>query len=173
VALLISSAVFAFASKSSSGKGAEQTERSPIRIGIFDSRAIAVAHAHSKYNENVIQGLMKKRNKAKEKGDTKRVAELEKQGEKLQDKMHRQGFGKANVDDLLEPVKKHLDKVAEKANVDIIADDTVFTGPGVETIDITNEMVALFDPSPRTLKTVEELKKHKPLAMDQFPLEDH
>ncbi len=173
VAVLISSAVYAFAAKSTSGKDAEQTEKSLVRIGIFDSRAIAVAYAHSEYNENVMQDLMKKKKKAEKKGDAERVAEIEKQGERLQDKMHRQTFGKSNVDDLLEPIMKRLDEVAKKANLDIIADDTIFTGPGVETVDVTKEIVALFDPSPRTLNTVKELKKTKPLAMNQFPLEQH
>ena len=53
-----------------------------VRVGVFESRAIAVAYAPSKYNTNV-RDLQAEHDKAKAAGDTKKMAELEKSTEIL------------------------------------------------------------------------------------------
>ena len=141
------------------------------RVGVFDSRAVAVAYAHSKYNTQVAT-LMEEDKKAKASNDTKKIAELKVKGKKLQDKFHLQGFGKVPVDDLLACVKDRLPDVAKQAGVDLIADDVTWASQRVEKIDVTDQLVSLYEPNEKTLKTVAEMKKVKPLPLEEFPIED-
>jgi hypothetical protein len=142
---------------------------SNLRVGIYDNRAIAVAYAASKHNP--VAGKMKEHKEAKAAGDTERVKELEAWGKKHQRQLHRQGFGRVPVDDLLTCVKEKLPEVAEDGGVDVIVWQCDYSGPNVEVVDITKELVQLFDPSEKTLKTVAELKKHDPIDLDT--VEEH
>jgi len=135
-----------------------------LRVGVYDNRAIAVAYAASKYNP--VGSKMKEYKKAEAAGDTERVKELKAWGEKHQRQLHRQGFGRAPVNDLLEHVKDKLPKVAETCHLVAIARQFDYANTDVEVVDITKELVMLFDPSEKTLKTVEELKKHAPIDID-------
>jgi hypothetical protein len=142
-----------------------------LRVGTFDSRAIAVAYAHSKYNTQVAK-LMEESKKAKAANDTKKIAELNTKGKKLQDKFHLQGFGKVPVDDLLACVKDRLPAVAKEAGVDVIADDMSWAADGVAKVDVTDRLVKLYEPNEQTLKMVAEMKNVKPLPLEDFPIED-
>jgi hypothetical protein len=141
------------------------------RIGVFESRAIAVAFASSKFGTQPKE-LMEEYRKAEAAGDKKRMEELKGRGKKRQDKLHLQGFGRVPVDDLLAPVKDRIADVAKAAGVDVIADDVSFAAPGVEKVEVTDAIVKLYDPSEKTLKTVAEIKKTVPLPLDKFPIED-
>ena len=99
------------------------------------------------------------------------MAELKRQGEKRQDRLHRQGFGNAAVNDLLEHIEDSFPQICEAANVDAIVTGIVYAGPTVKTVDVTDLLVKQYDPSEKTLRTVEELRKHPPIEWDKFPLD--
>jgi len=147
--------------------GQSATEQNPkLRVGVYDSRAIAVAYAASEFNP--VDDKMQQHQAAKAAGDEAKVQKLEAWGESHQRQLHRQGFGRVPVTDLLAHVQDRLPDVAEEANVDVIAFECNYLGPGVEEVDITMELVMLYDPSPKTLKTVAELMKHDPISIDEI-----
>ena len=127
---------------------------------------MAVACARSRFNP--VGEKMRELKAAQAAGDKEKVAELEAWGPARQRALHRQGFGRVPVDDLLEPVAERLPEVAREAGVDAIVFDCNWTGPGVEVVDVTDALVALFDPSEKTLATIEELKKHAPADLDEI-----
>ncbi len=135
-----------------------------VRVGIYDNRAIAVAFAASKYNP--VAEKMKEYNAAKEAGNTDRVRELEAWGQKLQRQLHRQGFSRVPVDDLLAHVKDQLPEVAEKMKIDVIVWQCDFASPGTEIVDVTSELVQLFHPTEKTLRTIGDLLPKPPIELD-------
>jgi hypothetical protein len=143
-----------------------QQEPVKLRVGTYDNRAIAVAYVHSDLSP--VKEKMREMEAAKAAGDTKRVAELEAWGEKHQRALHRQGFGRVPVDDLLDSVRERLPEAARKAGVDAIAWQVDHAGPGVEVIDVTDDMVALFDPTPEALRVIAELRRHPPVDLDEI-----
>ncbi len=161
IALLMSACSAAFAQPQDKNSAPAKTT---LYVGVYDSRAIAVAYAPSKYNP--AGSKIKEYNEAKADGDTKRAKELEAWGEKHQRQLHRQGFGRVPVNNLLAHVKDKLPEVASKAGIDVIARQCDYTSQNVEVVDITKKLVLLFDPSEKTLKIVEELKKHAPVDLD-------
>ena len=146
--------------------GRTQEKAGKIRVGTYDNRAIAIAYVMSKYNP--VAEKMAELNKAKAAGDTARVRELNEWGPKMQRQLHRQGFCRVPVDDLLAFVKDRFPEIAAKAGVDLISMQCDYTGANVEIIDITNELVALFKPTEQALKNIEEVKKTAPLDLDEL-----
>ena len=142
-----------------------------VRLGVFESRAIAVAYVPSRFS-TAVKKLMEEYKKAEASGDTKRMEELKKEGSRQQDRLHRQGFGNAPVDDLLEHIKGSFPDVCKAAGVDAIVTGVVYRSAGVETVDVTDLLAKPFEPSAKTLQHIEELKKHPPLDPDAFPLKD-
>jgi hypothetical protein len=63
-----------------------------------------------------------------------------------------------------------LPAIAQAAGVQLIVSkwDIAYQSPEAELIDLTAEIIKPFQPSDRTLKTIEELKKLAPLSDDQL-----
>lgn len=152
-------------------QGGTASQEKKIRLGVYDNRAVAIAYAPSKFNP--VRKKMEEYKKAKAAGDSERMKELEQWGEKHQRQLHRQGFARVPVDDLLAHVSDELPEVARRAKVDAIVWRSDYSMPGVEVVDVTDELVKLFDPSEKTLKTVEEIKKHKPVDLDELEHHKH
>lgn len=133
------------------------------RVGVYDARAVAVAFVASKANAEEMAGKMAEMKQAKEKGDAKRVAELEAWGKARQARLHLQGFAGTSVDDLLERVGDGVARVGAGANVDAVVRKGEFVSDRAEQVDVTDEVVKLFgEPSERTRKWIEDLKKQPP-----------
>lgn len=139
-----------------------------VRVGTYDSRAVAVAYIRSDAFAAHMQDLMKQRSEAEEQGDTKRVDELNALGESMQIRIHLQGFSTAPVDDILETVHDKLEGVATKSNVSLIAREVNYNAPGVEVVDVTDELVALFSPDKQTLKMIKDLRGKEPEPIEKI-----
>ncbi len=147
-------------------RGANAVAGSAVRIGIYDSRAIAVAYVRSDQSARNLQALLVQRAEAEKAGDKKRVKELNARGDSLQIRHLWQGFSMAPVDDILDTVRDSLPGVAQQANVAAIASVADYHDASVELVDVTDDLVRLFNPDARTLKVVTELRKHKPMAIE-------
>jgi len=167
--------------------GAEQPEEktpgSKVRVGTFDSRALAVAYYRSDAFRRHMEGLKAEYEKAKAAGDEKRVKELEAESSSptwpdsgwppspaQQELIHKQGFSTWPVDNILEQIKGKIPEIAKQAGVDVIVSkwDIVYQRSGVEFIDVTDLMVKPFDPNEQTLKIVKELKKQYPVPLEEL-----
>ena len=129
---------------------ADETETKPsgakLRVGTFDSRAVAGAYYGSDAFHDLLKGLTAEHEKAKAAGDKKRVKELEAEGPALQELAHKQVFGTWPVDNILAKIKGEIPKIAKQADVDVIVSkwDVVYQRSGVEFVDVTDLMVQRF-----------------------------
>lgn len=146
-----------------------QEAAAKVRIGTYDSRAVAIAYAASGFNP--VAEKQRELKAAKAAGDRKKIAELEAWGPAHQRALHRQGFGRVPVDDLLAHVAGRLPEAARKAGVEAIVFECNWSSPGLEVVDVTDALVALYAPSERTLAMIADLKKHPPLDLGE--LEKH
>jgi len=155
------------------GQSEEKTSGENLRVGTFDSRAVAIAHVRSAEFARHLKALRAKYEKAKAAGDEKRVKELEAQGPAGQEMVHKQGFGTWPVDNILDKIKGKIPKIAKQADVDVIVSkwDVVYQRPGVEFVDVTDLMVQPFDPDESTLKVIQEVLKRAPVPLEE--LENH
>ena len=155
---------------------AESPQPAKLRVGTFDSRAVAMAYYRSSDHMEYIQGLKAEYAQAKEDGDEKRMEELEALGEGSQHVAHKQGFGSWPVHDILVRIRDEIPGIAEKAGVDIIISkwELVHMREGCEFVDVTVLMAEPFDPSPETWKLIkEELPKVDPVPLEELEKHDH
>ncbi|MEM8874482.1 MAG: hypothetical protein AAGD32_09500 [Planctomycetota bacterium] len=139
-----------------------------LRVGVYDTRAIAVAYAGSDFNDERLHLKMQEHAQAKADGDQAKVGELESWGKTQQRRLHYQGFAAVPVDDLLEPVAGQLPNVAAEAGVDVIVPFVTWTGKGVEIVDVTDELVALFEPNEQTSKFVASIRETDPVPIEDL-----
>jgi hypothetical protein len=145
----------------------EPAKAATLRIGTYDSRAVAIAYARSEQFEQKIGDLQRQRSEAEKAGEKKRVAELESQGEAMQIRLHLQGFSTAPIEDVLETVRGGLADLAKRKNIAAIARAVDYHDASAELVDVTDDLVALFNPDEQTLKTVRDLRKQKPAAIEE------
>jgi hypothetical protein len=163
LACLVASTVLAAESPEENGV------KRKLRVGTFDSRALAVAYAASDANNKYVQGLREQHDKAKEAGDDKRARQIEAEAEAQQQRLHEQGFSTGRVDNIIGLFEDQLPQIAKQAGVDLIVCkwDIVHRDPAAQFVDVTLLMVKPLNPSEKTLKVMEELAKHPPLPIEK------
>ena len=137
----------------------DEAPKSKIRIGTYDNRSIAVAYAASKYNP--VKEKMAAYRKAKDAGEKEKMKTLEEWGENHQRVLHFQGFGRVPVGDLLEPVKDQVRDLVKQKGLAAITMACDFASPDVELVDITDDLVKLFDPTDRTITMAKNIRSAK------------
>jgi hypothetical protein len=152
------------------GAQSTRTEPQPIRVGTFDSRAIAVAYAHSPQLEAWMKPLVAARDAAKAAGDLERVRKLEAEGAAHQKKLHEQGFSTGSVSDLLALIAADLPAIADGAGVDLVVSrfDVAWQRQGVETVDVTDRLIEPFHPSEKTRKMIEQVREQEPVPLGEI-----
>jgi hypothetical protein len=139
-----------------------QSQTNKMRIGVYDSRAIAIAYGNSAEFQN----------------NDKLMKEIDARMRVLQRRMHEQGFSTGSVADLIVKVKDSLPAVAKKANVRLIVSkwDVNYQSPDVELVDVTDELVAQFHPNEnvaanpkvKVLDVIKGLKNQPPEPMEKI-----
>jgi len=142
----------------------------PLRVRVYDSRCVAVACFSCEWWNAQVREKRKEMEAAKAAGDEQKVKELEQWGSQNQQKAHLMGFGTAPVKQCLAPVEKELATVAQQAGVDIIVSkwQIDYQVDGAQCVEVTDAIVALYKPSEKTLKTVEAIKKTKPISEEEI-----
>jgi hypothetical protein len=127
------------------------------KVGTFDKPSIVVAYYRSEMWGSVLREKRAEQQKAKDAGDAKRVAELEKWGVSHQDLAHKQLAGEAPIDNIVEALKPHFAEVAARAGVKEIVVDAP---KGVAAADVTGLLLDVLKADEKTRKIVEEMRKH-------------
>jgi hypothetical protein len=146
-----------------------------FRIGTYDSRAIAVAYAHSDMLREWHTKLRAQREEAMKAGDEQRAREIEARGKAAQERLHQQGFSTGSVMSLFERIRQEIPAVARDARVVLIVSkwEVVHRDPSIEYVDVTMPLVMKFRPSAQVLKTVEGVLKNDPIPLDKLPSHAH
>jgi hypothetical protein len=150
-----------------------QTAKPAMRVGVYDSRAIAVAYAQSELFRQEMAPMMADFERAKAAKDEKQVKELEARGQAGQARLHQQGFSTGSVLNIMDRLKAELPGIAAEAKVAMIVSkwEVVHRDPTVELVDVTMPLVMKFKPSEQTLKMVEQMENREPIPIEQLPSE--
>ena len=145
------------------------------RIGIFDSRAVAVAYYNSKYSQNqqIFVSLGSQMKEAKEKDDKEAIAKIERERSLRQVLMHEQGFGKGSINNITETVKDKMAQLAKNENLNAIVSkwELVFSSTEVELVEVTEKIVDFFEPSEKIRTMTKEIMKSEPIK-DAYLIDD-
>jgi hypothetical protein len=139
------------------------------RIGIYDSRSVAVAFVDSEYHKKWVSEIKERHDQAVSDGNTELVDKLNKEGAQRQNDFHAMGFSTAPVDELLERIEDKLPAIKEKAGVEILIskwdEKQLAEHPGAKKIDVTIDLVDAFNPSERQRRSALQIQKHKPISL--------
>lgn len=138
-----------------------------LRIGVYDSRAIAVAAVRSTKAaiQDDIRDLQRQLHEAEAAGDQKRAGQIKARGKNLQTVKHLQAFSNAPVDEYIARLSDQLPQIARENGVAAIVAKLDFQSDEVEVVDVTDALVQAFSPDEKTMKMIEDLRQHKPVEM--------
>lgn len=146
-----------------------------LRVGVYDSRAVAIAFANSEMHNEVVKQKMADHDKAKADGDQAKVKELEAWGNTQQERLHLQGFGTEPVSDILAHIKDELPRIASDTGVDVIVSkwQLDFTAKDAQFVDVTQAMVMPFKPSDKVKNWIRQLKDNPPVSRQVIEQHEH
>lgn len=147
-----------------------QTQTNKLHVGVYDSRAVAVAWANSTEFKDALKSIEAEFKNAKEAKDDKRVKEIENQMKLRQTRAHEQAFSTGSVAPIMETVKDRLPEVAKQSGVQLIVSkwELNHQSPEIEAVDVTDKIVALFHVSERGLKWSKEIQQKPPLPIEKL-----
>ncbi len=159
------------------GNGSGQAAK-PMRVGIFDSRAVALAYYRKFYKSPEFTAWLKKlkqeHDQAKAAGDEEKAKRLEAEGRGGQAHSHSQVFGSAPIDDVVAKIKDQLPAIAKQAGVDLIVSkwSITYRSPDAQFVDVTEPLAKLFQPDETTMKMIREIPKHPPVSAEELKEHD-
>jgi hypothetical protein len=139
------------------------SEHPAIRIGTYDSRAVALASRNSGAMQRKIVMLQKQLKQAEDAGDRKQAQEIKDRGEAMQVLAHMQVFSNGPIDNIIESIHNQLPAIAEQQKVMAIVPHLDIAAPGVEVVDVTDALVAALGPDEKTLKIIADLRTKPPI----------
>ena len=150
-----------------------QAPRSPAqeRIGIYDSRAVAVAFAGSPARAAQLADLKAQHQQAKAAGDRAALARFEAEGKARQAKAHAQAFSTAPVDDILVHLAAALPEIQKVAAVSAIVskwdEAALARHPGAERVDVTPLLIDALHPNERQRKSAIDIQRRQPIPLER------
>ncbi len=151
----------------------KQEEQSNPKIGVYDSRVVALAYYRSTRQMARLSRIQQEYNKAKADDNKKRMQELEKEGPWNQVRMHQQVFSTAGISHITAQISDEIKTMAREAGVMAVVSrwEMPYLGAGVTTVDLTLAMAKLFNPDEKTLKIMESMKNQEPVPFDKLSLD--
>jgi hypothetical protein len=141
-----------------------------LRIGVYDSRAVAVAYANSSEFRETLKLVQADYQQAKEANDEKAMAKIKAKMQLSQRRKHEQGFSTGSIIEITATIKSALPAVAKEADVDLIVSkwEVTYQSDTVETIDVTDRLVALFHTDARGAKWAKQIQEKPPIPMEKI-----
>ena len=151
----------------------EVKDQTTEKIGIYDSRSVAIAFMGSevfkKTRGKLLTTKMAEHKKAKEEGDKQKIKELEEWGKAQQLLLHKQGFSTEPVTDILALISNQLPEIKKKAQVDLLISKwnarALALHEGVPTVDITLGLIEAFKPTEKQKKSAIEIQDKEPIPL--------
>jgi hypothetical protein len=138
-----------------------------VRIGVYDSRSVALAYYNSPEHQTFMQQLMADFKAAEAAGNTAKAAELKFRGPALQNLLHYQVFSHASIPNVVQKLARELPRIAADARVSVIVSkwDVAFQGTDVEYVDVTDALVARFNPNDKVRKWIADGRTKDPIPL--------
>jgi hypothetical protein len=153
-----------------SAPASAQAQTNQMRIGVYDSRAIAIAYGNSAEFQQSMKSVRADYEKAKADKDDKKMKEIDARMRLKQRRAHEQGFSTGSVAGCMAKIKDALPGVAKKAGVQAVVSkwELNYQAPGVEVVDVTEELTALFHPNEKVQGWLKDVKNHAPVPLEEI-----
>ena len=155
----------------------QEPSRLVVRIGTYDSRAIAIAFVGSEIFNQLMTDLKSRHDLAKATGSTKVMATLEAEATARQETLHKQAFSTEPVNNILKHIANRLTNIKEQAKVSIILSKWDRQALGkhktLEQVDVTMLLIEAFKPNNRQKMRAVEIQRHDPVPLKKMETLKH
>ena len=166
---LITAIPVSIAASGCASNPAKSADSPTEKIGVYDSRAVAIAWVGTEEFKQSLDVLRKESEQAKASGDRDRAAALEKKGAAMQQRLHEQGFSTAPVDDILDHFRDQLAEIrlatGAAALVSKWDEAALAKHAGAEQLDVTEKLVDALRPNDQQRKTALEIVRIRPVPL--------
>lgn len=130
------------------------------KIGTFDSRCVALAYYRTGETQTEFDAIRAEFSEAEASGDSARMEELTAIGSGRQAEIDAQVFSTGDIDDIVAEMQSDFPAIAEQAGVEVIVSvwDLAYISEEAELVDVTDQVVALLNPSEETLGIIEAMR---------------
>lgn len=155
-----------------SGTLFSQQENGKMRIGIFDSRCLALVYRRSVEFMKLSDSIDAVYSKAKEEGNQEKIKEIEQFKPTVQVLLHQQVFSNGSIINIVDKIKEKFPAIAKENNVRMILSkwEVIFADEAIEFIDITDQLTTLFNPDEATKKIIENIKAMEPIPIEKISI---
>ena len=166
-ALVVFSGLAGLAAKNGDSANAQTAGRT--RIGVFDSRCVALAYYRTPEFQNEMKQMRTDLAAARAAGNTNKVSELEYAGPAMQNLLHYQVFSNASIPNVIEKISPALAKIAADARVSVLVSrwDVAFKDAGVDYVDVTDALVKAINSDPQIQQMASAAKSQTPMPLVQ------
>ena len=141
-------------------------------VGVYDSRAIAVAFPVTAFFKQTMADLEIRQDKAKAAGDQTEIKKLESEAQSLEGMLHKQALSTAPVDNLMAYIAGQLPEIKKQAGVELIVSklDTQALAKyeSSQKKDVTVLLVEAFKPNADGKEMAIEIMKSDPLPLEEW-----
>lgn len=145
-----------------------------LKIGTYDSRIIIFAYSRSAFFRQHMMKFNSANDSAQKAKDTAKIRELSIQAMSYQHLLHQMVFGTGSVTAVMDLVKDKIPEIARNAGVSMVLSkwEMMYKDPSAEVIDLTEQIVQLFNPKEDIHKMMEEISKTEPVPLEELTIED-
>lgn len=152
---------------------AQETNAAPMRIGIYDSRALAYAYFVTPEHQRQISKMVQAARAAQAAGQTNRFNELRADLQAAQAEIHREGFSTAPATNAMAFLKDRIPRIEKEAGVTALISkwnaQALKQYRSAKKVDVTDRLVHELNPNltEKQLKVISAFKKSKPPPLKQ------
>ena len=158
------------ASLSPTSSAADQGQKE--LIGVYDSRAVAIAYCDSERHKAEDLRLMQALEVARQSGDAERIRNADRALWESRKRLHRQAFSTYPVDNILGQFSQETDLIKRQAGVTLLVSrwdaNTLQARKNAKTIDVTERLVQMLTSEERRRRTAMSVVARKPIPPDQY-----
>ena len=154
--------------------GFAQQKSATMKIGTYDSRIVTFAWSRSDFFGQRLARIRQQSDSAEKAHDTAKLKEVSVGAVSYQHLLHQMVFSSGSAAFIMALVKDKLPGLAKSAGVSIILSkwELTYSDPGVEIVDLTSQVAALFNPKDNIDKMAGEMTKQDPIPIDQLDIEN-
>jgi hypothetical protein len=150
----------------------DESNTSVQRIGVYDSRVVAYAHFWTAEHQQQLKEKSTVAKAAKSAGDLAQFNKLSKEMADEQERIHREVFSTAPAEEAMAALKPRLAEIQKQASVSVLVskwnEQALESHKSAQHVDVTDLLVGEFKLQPKQMKTIEEIKKQKPVPLDKI-----
>ena len=155
-------------------KGFAQQKSAAMKIGTYDSRIVTFAWSRSDFFGQRLAKIRQQSDSAEKAHDTVKLKEVSVGAISYQHLLHQMVFSSGSAAFIMALVNDKLPGLAKSAGVSIILSkwELTWSDPGVEIVDLTSQVAALFNPKDNIDKMAGEMTKQDPIPIDHLDIEN-